>query len=146
MSIKQGAKTDRHRRKLSKLLLSGTFLLMGTSIYLVFRRNVWFLSWISLWSVPSTEMEESVCVLFLKYSLPDGLWYASLLLFQTEFMGVSMSSRFVTGLCIILPFIWEIFQLLDILPGTFDPLDIAAYTLTLIVISCFHFYHQKHGS
>lgn len=119
------------------LLLAFIMLVLGGCIYLFFRKEVIFTSWIpDVWlhAMPNycdkIDSNSLLGRIFL-YSLPDGLWYGSLLLVDLLLRSNTSYSRVITLLTISLPFIFELLQLCHIMRGTFDWIDITIYLLTL---------------
>lgn len=72
---------------------------------------------------------------FIVYCLPDGLWYASLLLLLKALSSYDLFSFATYVLGVASPFILEILQYARIIPGTFDLFDIITYVITLIIIN-----------
>lgn len=125
-----------------RITLSLILLIFGTSIYLFFRQDVVFLSWISKDvldflknDIPKIDNSDSLLVYFMLYCLPDALWYAALLTIQIPFYKYGAVNRFLTLVGILLPFVLEVLQYLMIIRGTFDLLDILTYLSTLIIIT-----------
>ena len=71
----------------------------------------------------------------LEYSLPDGLWFYSLISAITLIWNDNMSTYFLAWLLlvIILTYCTEIFQGLDFIPGTFDWYDLLSYSFAILV-------------
>ena len=74
---------------------------------------------------------------FIIYSLPDGLWYLSLLyandlINQTFQSSVDKGLRIINLLVIVTPFVLEFGQCVGWISGTFDIWDIFIYVLVLI--------------
>lgn len=120
-----------------KLVIAGFMIFVGTFIYLYSRQDIFFFRF-----VPDCIMglfkgfihgPASMQQYVVFFCLPDGLWYGALLLFQSVFKKNSLGSMIVFGLSIALPFILELLQLLNYVPGTFDPLDILTYFIVLII-------------
>ncbi len=131
-------------RKSSKLsiiefCLSLLTLLAGSTIYILFRQNVIFLSGVDLQLLEMIHIHipdgnSSFLLYWFIYCLPDGLWYAALLLMLSAFENDSTSGiRLPFLLGIILPFLMEGFQYLGIVSGTFDIYDIITYLITLLI-------------
>lgn len=149
--------TDYRRRCLLQqiqIALSALFFVTGIAIYLLFRSrdHLGFMlaDAVGLGSVvdslramtAGTSTPDSV-----RYSLPDGLWSASYILLMD---AVHRRSRKPTRLAMVslIPafgIVSEIMQLYGFLPGVYDPLDIIAYSLPLIIYCGFtHYNNQKH--
>lgn len=110
-------------------------LVTGTVIYLLFRKDIMFMSWVGV-EGRHVDVSDSVFREWVVYSLPDGLWYMALLLAELEFTQRRCALSIVLfAIAVIFPFVLEILQLTNIIPGTFDWLDIATYCLTLIIFT-----------
>ena len=71
----------------------------------------------------------------LKYNLPDGLWFYSLISAITIIWKGSYSAYFSWWLllAIVLAYLTEIFQALYFIPRTFDWNDLLAYSVAIMV-------------
>lgn len=121
-----------------KFFIPFVLLLTGAFIYAIFRQDVVFLSKFSTYSLASikVDIDYSTCILptyLLIFCLPDALWYAALIIIQSELYEESTISKFILFISISLPFIYEAMQITGFVPGTFDWLDLLTYTLTLII-------------
>lgn len=118
---------------LKKIIYSLLLLLLGATIYVLFRRDIIFVEWLPF-KIPSIRISQSnrISQLFI-YCLPDALWYASLLVFMSMFIKGGYLNRYILCIAIILPFCLEISQYFNLLNGTFDILDIVFYFITLIL-------------
>ncbi len=79
------------------------------------------------------------------YTLPDALWYAALLCFQSPFeFGKRGGLHMVTVLSCLSGPVHELFQLVRLVPGTFCPYDISAYFIILLIyiLLCFQRSHN----
>lgn len=117
--------------------LSLLFLLLGACIYIFFRQDTYFVQQLpfefDLQFHPTTYIEY-----FLVYCLPDGLWYASLLLMQTILLSNTLLSKIILIMAVLCPFILELGQFAGILYGTYDTFDILTYfTVLLILYLCY---------
>jgi len=111
-------------------LLSLLTLLLGIIIYLIFRdiSNIVLFTWIQKPQFLQTTLiplKQTIFSDFLKYHLPDMLWFISAILFirfiwffKLKIQTVYILSFYAIGLA------FEISQLLKKVPGTFDCLDI----------------------
>lgn len=124
-----------------RLVTAGLMIIVGAIIYIISRNDIIFLDWI-----PHTIIEKmrhysltntSFSGYFIIYCLPDGLWYGALLVYQSSFLSKSKASRGIYLTSIILPFILELLQIYKDVPGTFDPLDLLVYFLTLTIFILF---------
>jgi hypothetical protein len=111
-------------------LLSILSLIAGIAIYLLFRNlnNMLLFSWI-----PKPEFLKSNLILLnssiltniLKYNLPDMLWFISAILFLRFIWFYKFKEQTVYIICFYaIGFIFEISQLSEKIPGTFDWLDL----------------------
>ncbi len=112
-------------------------LFTGSLVYLLFRQDVIFLSRVNqdvlhIFHI-SIERNDNILIYILLYCLPDGLWYAALLVFQVSFIQYGNINKFLFGVAVVLPFLLEILQLVHCIPGTFDLYDITTYLTTLLI-------------
>ena len=107
-------------------------LLAGTTVYILFRDGVAIVEWARQWLGIGTTLriEQRTLHYFVAYCLSDALWYAALLLTQRALLDTSRQSLFY--LSVALPYLLETAQWMNIMPGTFDWLDIATYTIIAI--------------
>ena len=111
-------------------LLSFAFLISGIAIYILFRNlnNIVIFAWIPQPEFLKTvlvPLQPSVLTDFLRYHLPDTLWFLSALLFirfiwfyKIRVQKAYIFSFYAIGLVI------ETSQLSKKVPGTFDWLDL----------------------
>ena len=117
------------------VVIATLLLLVGLGIYIFFRKPIIFFEVIGCKSmVPVVYLNvRNPLIYFLLFCVPDALWYMSLLLLQTSFLGGKrFLNRLLIIIAIVLPFLLEIFQHFEIISGTFDWYDILTYCLTLI--------------
>jgi len=120
-------------------LLSLFTLLVGMVIYLLFRdlNNIVLFSWIPKPLFLETilvPLQPSVAADFLRYHLPDTLWFLSaiLLLRFLWFYKVKMQTAYI--LCFYgIAFAMETSQLSQKVPGTFDCLDLLFFGIGAFV-------------
>ena len=107
-------------------------MLAGTTVYILFRDGVTIVEWARQWLGIGTTLriEQRTLHYFVAYCLSDALWYAALLLTQRALLDTSRQSLFY--LSVALPYLLETAQWMNIMPGTFDWLDIATYTIIAI--------------
>lgn len=122
-----------NRQAVLRWICSGVLLLLGTAIYLIWRPNVLFggrFAFISDY-VHIVQPEQS----WILYSLPDALWYGSLLLSQPFLTkeNVSTLSGMVIVLAMVIPFIHEVGQKIRLFPGVYCWEDMIAYSIILII-------------
>lgn len=122
-----------------RMVTAFALLLIGASIYLLFRQDAIFVSWIDADILRYLYIEipndcNSRIIYILLYCLPDALWYAALLVLQKPFIQYGLLSKLLFWACVILPFLMEILQYFGLMPGTFDWFDILTYFMTLITM------------
>lgn len=135
-----------------KICISSTLLIAGTLIYVLFRQQVLFLTHIpsDLLAKIKINIDYSNCTAvtyFLIFCLPDALWYAALLIFQSALLEKNITAKFIFIASVLLPFIYEMMQKASLIPGTFDWMDIFTYLLTLLILFLCqkkHFYQLLH--
>lgn len=121
-----------------KLAASLLLVIAGTVPYILWHQQVAFLSPFS--SLLPDEFPEARgwAGIFLRFHAADMAWVAALLIAQDAFIGFSWRNPLVYA-GFATPFILELLQAPGIVPGTFDPLDLAVY---LVVSSSYIFYKQ----
>lgn len=122
-----------------KICISTTLLITGALIYAFLRQNVLFLTFIpsDLLAKIKIDIDYSNCTIvtyFIIFCLPDALWYAALLIFQSGLSEKDIAAKSVFIASVLLPFIYEMMQKTGQIPGTFDWMDIFTYTLTLLIL------------
>ena len=120
-----------------KIAISISLLIAGSIIYLLFRQDAIFLQWIDIdilhtIHIPINYKTDNVFLYLLLFCIPDGFWYAALLVIQALFNESDKISRILYFISVILPFIMETFQYFHCIPGTFDWFDLYTYFITLI--------------
>ena len=125
-----------------QLFLGTLFLLVGGSIYLLFRdASLLLFKWCELIhilvKVDMVRLAVGDVILsdFIKYSLPDGLWIASYITVM-DVVWKNKSQRIKLCWVMFLPIIAiasELLQLAGLLVGTFDILDLLCYTIPVII-------------
>lgn len=102
-----------------------TPIFLGGLLYIFCRSNILFLEWIPYISqFPSLNTPQ-----WVKYNLPDGLWFYSFLSAIIFIWKKKFSQGFFVWLfsIITLCVLSELFQMYNFLPGTFDWNDLLAY-------------------
>lgn len=121
-----------------RLLLAVLMTIIGGLLYIFTRQGIVFFRVISdsiINQFNNTIIDcSSTFQYIIVYCLPDGLWYGALILFQSVFLNNTIISKTIFGVSILLPFIWELLQLMKVLPGTFDPFDVVVCFFTLIIL------------
>jgi len=111
-------------------LLSLAALLVGIVIYLLFRdlNNIVLFSWIpqpELFKIVLIPLKPSVPANFLRYHLPDTLWFVSAILFLRFLWFHKVKTQTAYIVCFYcLGLVLEISQLSEKVPGTFDWFDL----------------------
>lgn len=141
------------RRINIQLLLASLCLLMGISIYLLFRSRQ-HLGFIVLDSLGFASAIDAIRSLtrdvavpeFVRFCLPDGLWTTSYILFSDWFnRNEAQKSRLLwTSAIPVIGCVSEIMQLFGLLPGVFDILDLACYSLPFLAY-LIYIIKKKHG-
>lgn len=118
---------------LKRLILSNLLLIIGLLIYLIWRPEGIFGGYFTSISVKIQTLELPD---WLIGSLPDAMWYASLLCYQSNIFDRHNGkwNIFISVVALGLPFIHEVSQKMKIFPGTFDMIDLIFY---LIVASIY---------
>lgn len=129
------------RRINIQLLLASLCILVGMSIYLLFRSRQ-HLGFIVLDSLGFASAIDAIRSLtrdvavpdFVRFCLPDGLWTTSYILFSDWFnRDESQRLRLIwTSAIPLIGCVSEVMQLCGILPGVFDVLDLACYSLPFL--------------
>lgn len=122
-----------------KICISTTLLITGALIYAFLRQDILFLTFIpsDLLAKIKIDIDYSNCTIvtyFIIFCLPDALWYAALLIFQSGLSEKDIAAKSVFIASVLLPFIYEMMQKTGQIPGTFDWMDIFTYTLTLLIL------------
>lgn len=123
-----------------RIILSCILLLIGSSIYILFRQDAIFISWIDADLLSSIRIDKSIfngtiASYLILYCAPDALWYAALITLQIPFYHYGGIHRTIAIICFSLPFALELMQFAGILNGTFDLWDMTTYIITLTIIS-----------
>ncbi len=115
-------------------------LTLGGCIYLFFRSDTLLMfDWVEK-LLPSKSLEAIRTYTlpinkdlpgWVIYSLPDGLWISSYVFLMFSIWGESLSAKSIIWLLLIpiAAMLSEFGQLIDIIPGTFDPLDLICYMI-----------------
>ena len=111
-------------------LLSFLFLVAGMCIYLLFRdlNNMLLFKWIPKPEFTETvfvQLKPSIFAYILKYNVPDMLWFVSGILFLRFIWIYKMKMQKIYVVCFYgIGAVFEISQLSEKVPGTFDLLDL----------------------
>lgn len=105
-------------------------LLLGASLYVLFRPDAVFLMPFSAWLPEPLPAAGGFVPHVLRCNAADALWYAALL----ALMPAASPRRGIFARCAVaLPFVHEGCQGIGIVPGTFDIMDLVAYILVLSI-------------
>ena len=116
-------------RKYYNYLFSIIPLLIGGIIYICFRNdNIIFFSWLRYLNINYSHfqqiyIEKNIISSYIIYSLPNGLWVLTGLFLLKIFL-INSILKFYSIIFILLSIFIEIGQLFEIIPGTFDVLDL----------------------
>jgi hypothetical protein len=126
---------------------SGISLLAGIAIYFLFRNTNmllfdWFESirWLNRFYFPLNTKDNRALAFFV-YTLPDGLWLLSGLLFIRGIWhgNTNLCRTYIVIFCVI-AVAFEMLQASTIIPGTFDALDLLFLGFTAFVESAIYKY------
>lgn len=113
---------------IKRLLASLVCLCLGTTIYCLFRNDVVFLRFLNH-NTPVFELRQHLYIeKFIIYNLPDMLWALSLMFYLSI-----INNRTIRIIGLLTPIILECAQISDIIPGTFDIIDLTIYFLIIFV-------------
>lgn len=125
-----------------KVTIALVALLVGSLIYIVFRSNsLLMFRWFDSFNLSSivNELRANYSQISLyswvKYNMPAGLWLFSYMYIIDAIWGkeyIPLKRTFLWTLPVV-AILSEFFQLIRILPGTFDILDIISYLLAIIM-------------
>lgn len=101
--------------------------MMGTAIYVLFRKPVWFTHYF-ISETPLIRLPENGFSYFLLYNLPDALWDISLLCYIS-----TSENKYLRTTALLIGPLYEAGQLTDIIPGTFDILDMTVYFIVSLI-------------
>ena len=114
-------------------VLSILALSLGLLIYIFFRNGTYIHSLLKIRNSFGFSHLTFFGSDFIKYYLPDFLWA---FLLTNALMAISNNTKkevFIIGLIVIvLSIVWELFQLFEVVSGTFDFLDCFIYILAVI--------------
>ena len=122
-------------------LLSLMTLIFGMIIYLLFRNinNIVLFSFIvkpEYFNEVLVPLKSSIMIDVLKYNIPDMLWFLSAILFFRFIWFYKYKIQKIYILCIYLVgFSFEILQISENIPGTFDWLDVILLCIVAFVES-----------
>ena len=116
-------------------------LVIGGAFYVFFRQDIAGLAILPVQDLlavvrcDTAWLSHLPCGNIMLYTLPDMLWYASLLLLQIAIIKrIGIIGLPVGCVAVALPFLWELLQYFHLIPGTYDIYDLAGYLITLIII------------
>lgn len=120
------------------LLASISSLILGTTIYLLFRTSTLkVFKWLKIFEIDfvNSNLRRSSISYFaylpkwMLFSLPDGLWIFSYVCAMVYIWNFKIHLQSICWIAIIpcIAIASEIGQATDLVPGTFDPLDLFFY-------------------
>ena len=125
---------------IKKWWLVAVSLIIGVSIYFIFRQKVYFIEFIfgRQYCFYSHYDSHHPLFYFIVYCLPDGLWYLALLntndlIAKRWSTRVTKSAAILDLLVVFIPFLLEIGQSIGYIVGTFDFWDLLTYGFILIL-------------
>lgn len=128
----------------SSCIITSVFLLtLGACLYLLFRKPVIFTEPLTQYGLtfPLIPLASGFWSDFLRFTLPDVLWVLAILTFSST---IKLSVLRILAL-LVAPF-YEVGQLLGLIPGTFDYIDLIVYIIiTLIFIKKWEKNSQRFG-
>ena len=106
-----------------RVILSIVTLILGIIIYYLFSKTI--------------LVKDNIVISFIRNYLLDGLWIISFYFIAVNFSkNITKYYKFLTSLyVIVLGIVFEVMQLLAIVGGTFDFIDILVYAFAAL-ISC----------
>lgn len=117
-----------HINKTRWILLFISFCLLGVGIlcYMLFRKSDLLVNDIfGVQFINIRTLDHSIFIDFIRYNLPDGLWVLSgVLLLRSVWVDNHKTSQVYVGVYILFAFLFEVSQNFNIMPGTFDVLDL----------------------
>lgn len=116
---------------MTKLAFAAVLLAAGIVPYVLWQQDVLFLRPLSGWLPEEIPFAGTLPERFFRYHFADIVWYAALLLSQD--MLARGASTPLTYALYALPFVCEAGQAAGLMPGTFDPLDLLFYLITLMI-------------
>ena len=111
-----------------RYILGTLLLLAGTAIYLVWRPEALLQG---AFGLPAGSLEAPELSGWVKYSLTDGLWYASLLCFEPPLKPGNI--KIITIMACAAGPVHELLQWAHIAPGTFCMMDLSTYLVILFL-------------
>lgn len=106
------------------ILYSLLCIVGGSLVYLILRNDIIFLEILGYKVSYKINFGNSIIEEFILYNLSDALWALSLMFYVS-----SQKDSFIRICGLLMPSILEIGQSVDIIPGTFDFIDLSIYLL-----------------
>ncbi|SFI40004.1 hypothetical protein SAMN04487775_101127 [Treponema bryantii] len=127
------------RNEIFCLFLSIISLFIGGSIYLFYRSHTLIMfSWLRFLNLEkyftqNTFNSNSTFLSFCVYSLPNGLWsFSAILLFGIVWKNSIRHFLFFSIVFTLVNLLFEFLQLFNVIPGTFDFIDILVLLISLL--------------
>ena len=127
------------RHKIRLIILHSILpIIIGTLIYLFYRKtSLLIFQWIDVINIKQVIIslrelfnpENNIYSNFLTHNLPDALWVYSFTSFLIIIYDIQKNCNMIIIYCIplIIAITSEVFQLIDLIPGTFDYIDCISY-------------------
>ncbi len=138
--------------KIILFFISSSFLMIGGILYLLFRpHNLEMFNWLD--SIRCEKYfnqhnfnSNSKIISFCIFSLPNGLWLLSAIILLGLIWKNNKHIFYIYALLfVIISLAFELFQLLRIIPGTFDFLDIITLVISFLLgIIIYHLIIQRY--
>lgn len=110
-------------------------LVIAIAIYILFRNDIWAIESLGFGGLSTVTKPSGILFDFFCYSIPDALWYFSLLILQHRYLRMGTTINIILWYCaVLLPFVWELLQFIGCISGTYDVNDVVAYLITLLIV------------
>ena len=136
--MEKSAKTE-EKYKIITVFWALIILLVGGMVYLLFRStSLPMFDWVRNADMMNSieKLGFNICLIpaWMIYILPDGLWMFSYCLIIGSIWDFRISRCwFMLTLLLFVAIIFEFLQYIHVIPGTFDNLDIIAYTIAFFL-------------
>lgn len=135
-----------------KISLAFILLLVGGTLYIAFRtKRLAMFTWAKWLNLDSyVEMIRSYAIkyhppYFVKYCLPNALWTSSYIII-TDALVSKECNGFLWAISLpIIALFFEIMQIWQIIPGTFDIGDLLCFAVPIILYVFYYFGYEKNN-
>lgn len=104
-------------------------IIAGALVYVLFREPVFFThAFVDESALPVISLPDNVWNYALRYLLPDALWCSALLIYAE-----TIQNSVVKWIAVSIPFVMELAQMSECVPGTFDIVDLTIYIILTII-------------